>query len=134
MLAALALLAAAVRVVIPVGYMVAPADSSGGFLKLTLCGGSGGVAYLDLQTGAVSLADQGDEEGPLGDPEPSHTHAPCAFASPPPLAAAPTGPRIAGAPWAFASTPQLDRTTIEPGRGLVAPPPWSTGPPPFALT
>jgi len=111
-LAVLALLAVALKVLIPSGFMVA--QTSGGF-PLVICTGHG---PLDL-SGA-------------GDPlhgKKSSNEAPCAFSghaatTPPPslLITAATG--------LFYLAPAIDRRgDLVPGRGLAAPPPPSQGPP-----
>lgn len=119
--AALALLALLVRAIVPAGFMVAP--TKGDLLTITLCSGHGAVeALLDLDTGAIVKKGQQKPE------KPAASDAPCAFA----VAAALSPPE---APFSLAVCHMpavrapVRLASATPGRGLAAPPPWSTGPP-----
>jgi hypothetical protein len=118
--AALALLALAIRVVLPAGVM--PVHDSGRFLAIVLCTGHGTVeAVLDLHTGEV---------GDPADEAPAHESGqPCFFAataqhagpaSPPTLIAVTGG-------FALASDLLVEWPILAPR--LAAPPPWATAPP-----
>jgi hypothetical protein len=113
-LAAFALLALALKVLAPPGYMLA-AGALGG-VKVVLCTADGAV------------------EMTLGGEEPHENKAkaehPCVFA----VSAAPFTPtpgvwiRAPAAPFALARAPTKARD-LAPGRGLAAPPPPATAPP-----
>jgi hypothetical protein len=124
-LAAFALLAMAMRALLPAGYMVAPAHD-GRLVAITLCSGHGPVdAFIDLNTGAVLDGGEAPDEGPENAPGPD---APCVFATLAQLSA----PETEGAPavvarWTLAvQPPRIEQASA---RGLAAPPPWATGPP-----
>ena len=113
---ALAMLALALRVLIPSGFMVADQQTGHGGYPIVICTGHG----------ALTLAPPGDNKAPS--PK-SATHAPCAFAG----AATPVAPILSALqPSAYAlSSPVLAAVQPDqiPGRGLAAPPPPSIGPP-----
>jgi hypothetical protein len=127
LLAAFALLAFSVRALLPAGMMLAP--ERGLIVAIKLCTADGYVdALVDTGTGKVVHGDRapdndGKSTGGAG------KHPPCAFAATPAM----VGPATAAEPTAVA----FDVTTLvfapgaapSPGRGLAAPPPWSTGPP-----
>lgn len=120
----LAALALYLRVLIPTGYMVA-APQAGGLPALVICTGHG---PLVIDQGGQP-AGKGDPSAPGRDGASSH---PCTFAGglaalSPPLAAG------LALPIAFA-VPVLLRVLRDqqPGRGLAAPPPPTTGPPSIA--
>jgi len=126
-LAAFALLAIAARALVPAGYMFTPAQD-GRFITVTLCSGHGAVdAVIDLSTGAIvdpgstNYNDAPSKKSPNAD-------APCVFA----VAAALSAPeQPASLPVVF-RLPSVElplTSAVAPGRGLAAPPPWSTGPP-----
>ena len=128
-LAVLALLAVMVRAMTPAGYMMAPSRDTSETAVIMLCTGQGYVATpVDLATGKV-LTDvetqqrQHDRPGKApGD------HTPCVFAaaghlsSPEAVVAVMVSLPTTTATWA-------NTAVVTPGRGLAAPPPWSTGPP-----
>ncbi len=124
-LAAFALLALAVRALVPAGYMVAPTQN-GRFLTVALCSGQPQAhAVIDLASGAVLDADADDSAPAPGD---RSADAPCVFAAAGPSSAATMDASIAAlsrAPLRIAAI----HDAVAPGRGLAAPPPWSTGPP-----
>jgi hypothetical protein len=126
MLAAVALLAMVVRALVPAGYMFAP-DRGGDVLTVTLCSGHGAVAaVIDLQTGAVVDADAAPDDQSPG--KSSNANAPCVFASVATLAA-PEAPVTVTVALQMAPAETIASVRAAPGRGLAAPPPWSTGPP-----
>jgi len=119
MLAVLALVAIAVRVAVPSGYMAAPTDD-GRFLTIVLC--SGHEAVLDLDERRLL-----DTKDGLGDTDTLDV-SPCVFASfvsfsTPEILAELPHPRLS-----TVANPYAKRD-VNPGRGLAAPPPWPTGPP-----
>ena len=123
-LAAMALLAMALRALIPAGYMLAPENANGRFVALSLCSGHGQQdVVLDLATGELVDANGGSD-----DPQDGGAAAPCVFAAVAPLAAPEAAPAlIAAAP---AQTQHLAAPRTEAGESrLAAPPPWATGPP-----
>jgi hypothetical protein len=108
-----ALVALALLVVVPPGFMVA----GDGPARITICTGHGAVeSSLDL-SGKGAPAKRGKADSP------------CAFAGhAAPLAQAPAAPAVTAA-WTFArASNALPASQIAPGRGLAAPPP-ATGPP-----
>ncbi|WP_374572956.1 hypothetical protein [Phenylobacterium sp.] len=117
---ALAMLAVAVRVLVPAGYMPGRAGEA----AIVLCTGQGlQTVYLekDAKGGPVAPADSHSGKG--------DTHHPCAFASAAhifsPHDLAPVVPSV----WT-ADAPDLRvPAVVAPGRGLAAPPPPATGPP-----
>jgi hypothetical protein len=124
-LAAFVLLAFAVRALVPGGYMIGESPN-GRFLTITLCSSASPAdVFLDLKTGQVV------EHGDTGDqPDKSKHDAPCAFASVAHLAA-PRAPTLVNAPLRLAIVAANAADSVTPGRGLAAPPPWATGPPPL---
>ena len=125
-LAAFALLAITVRALVPAGYMFTPAQD-GRFITVTLCSAHGATeAVIDLNTGAVVDPDSTTQDDPPAN-APS-ADAPCVFAASASLVAP---EQLASLPVAFSvASVELPRTIeVAPGRGLAAPPPWSTGPP-----
>ena len=110
----LALLALAMKVAAPPGFMFAP-TSPGSPFTLMICTGHGPLILgTSHHKGGASQ---------------SKSEAPCAFAG---HAAPPTpafGPEIAVAAYAHAIQPTAIRFDLVPGRGLAAPPPPSQGPP-----
>jgi hypothetical protein len=122
-LVVLALLAMAVRAVVPAGFMLAPSHN-GDLLTVTLCSGHGPVeALMDLKTGAITPKD--------GDHTPKKStaaDAPCVFAAVAPLATPAQPPTLIVHSVMVSVAPARART-MRPGLGLAAPPPWATGPP-----
>lgn len=112
-LAALALLAMAVRALTPAGYMLAPGEIDGRFVAVTMCTGHGPVA-----------TDERNRETP----KKQDNAAPCVFAA--------AGAALAPTPDTPIETPRFASQEIAPhatqalgvGR-MAAPPPWATGPP-----
>lgn len=128
-LAAFALLAIAVRAFLPAGFMLAPAQD-GRFVSVVLCSGHTQTQMvMDLETGAILDADA-VPAGKSSDHR-SQTDAPCAFAMAAHLAPPETARALDVALAAHALEAERPFAVL-PGRGLAAPPPWSTGPPSLA--
>ena len=108
---ALALLALAVRVLVPPGYMT-PERPTAGF-SLVICTDHGLITLDDKQSS----------------PGKSKTDSPCAFAG----GMAPLQPVSAvltrSQTWAVAPARVAAQRDLAPGRGLAAPPPPAIGPP-----
>lgn len=126
-LAAFALLAMVVRALVPAGYMFAPTQDHR-FITVTLCSGHGPAeAVIDLTTGAIvdpgstNQSDEPSKKSPNAD-------APCVFAVAAALSA-PEQPASLPVVFRLASADLPRAIEVAPGRGLAAPPPWSTGPP-----
>lgn len=117
---ALALLALAIRAVLPAGVM--PVHDSDRFLAIVLCTGAGTVdAVLDLHTGEVEKS---------GDQAPAHdSGSPCFFAATAQHAGAASAPTLiaVSSGFALASDRPVERPVLAPR--LAAPPPWATAPP-----
>lgn len=126
-LTAVALLAMVVRAFVPAGFMFAPSEGQR-FITVTLCSGhESAEAVIDLITGAVVDPDSTNRDDAPSKNAPS-ADAPCVFA----VAAALSAPeQPASLPVAFrlAVADHPRASAVMPGRGLAAPPPWSTGPP-----
>lgn len=126
-LGAIALLAIFVRAIVPGGYMLAAADTPDGrFVVLQICDAHGQAASaLNLDTGElVDVADVPLKKSSDGQQD----HQPCAFAA----ATAINVPDTAAVSTVFVAASKADLpsvTYIQPGRGIPAPPPPSTGPP-----
>ncbi|WP_395646760.1 hypothetical protein [Terricaulis sp.] len=126
LLAAFAFVAIAAHALLPPGYMLS-APQQGQWVSITLCGGDDAEAQLlDVSTGAVIPAHQAPDHGDKG----AKSNGPCVFAASPAWAAPPS----AAAPATLAApvrdiAPRFVDATFLSGRGLAAPPPWSTGPP-----
>ena len=123
LLGALALIAMAVRGVIPSGYMLAPSAAPGQFLNIIVCHGDGSgyaPAVIDLKTGKRVDQDQKSGQSDTGKNTPCSYAATAHFSLP-----APAG-KLAG-PVAPAIAARLSRAFIVPGQGLVAPPPPARG-------
>ncbi|MEP7210685.1 MAG: hypothetical protein ABI740_07600 [Alphaproteobacteria bacterium] len=125
-LGALALLAMAVRAIVPAGYMLATADTAGGrYLTITLCDAHGdNQRVLDVKAGKYV-----DPSEVPANHSNKVEHAPCVFAI-----AAPAAPPAASIELIAFSAVHQDIVLavprdIRPGRGIAAPPPPSTGPP-----
>ena len=117
--AALIVLALAVRVVIPAGYM--PSSERG--FALTICAG------MDTQTVWMDKSGKLHKEDPAKGK--SVEHQPCAFAGAAMAGDAPAPElHVALAPVALA-TPVFAERGVAVGRGLAAPPPPAIGPPSF---
>lgn len=128
-LAAFALLAMVVRAIVPAGYMLAP-QQDGRFIEIVRCSGHNGQSiFFDQSTGQIVDADTVQKNKPPANPQDGG--GPCVFAA----MAAITVPEMAPAilaPYRYASLATSRGYVVTPGRGLAAPPPWSTGPPQLA--
>lgn len=129
--AAIALFAIALRALVPAGYMIAPRAEDGAVV-MALCSEHGTTQVrIDLRTGEVITAESGDAaQGPAqgDDPAAKKWSAPCVFAAAAALAPPAFGP---GVP-ARVNAPAIEASAVAhvaPGRGLAAPPPFSTAPP-----
>ena len=111
---ALALLALAIKVLVPQGYMAADHASATGF-PLVICTAGGRITL--------------DPPGEHAPAEKAKGDSPCAFAG---NITPPTPSPIALAnftAWSFAPAPLPAQPEQTPGRGLAAPPPPAIGPP-----
>jgi hypothetical protein len=120
---ALASLALFLKILIPPGYMAAPAKPDGPAFALVLCTAQGMVTLdpADHPDGAGESAPTDDDGA---------RHSPCVFAGHSLNAPAPDlrAVEIVAFP-SLADRPLIARTDVVPGRGLAAPPPPATGPP-----
>ena len=124
-LGAIALLALLVRAVVPAGYMLAAAETSGGrYLTVQMCSGHA-AQVIDLDTGKqVDPSKLAKTEKPRNDQQ----QAPCVFGGAPALGE----PVSVAEPVEFLAERDVDfgvTRDVRPGRGIPAPPPPSTGPP-----
>lgn len=127
LLVAFALLAFSVRAFLPAGMMLAP--ERGSLITIKLCTADGYVeAVMDTASGKV-VHDRGTSDGDGKSSDDSGKHLPCVFAATPALAGPATGAVLADRPFHVASVVFVTASAPVPGRGLAAPPPWSTGPP-----
>jgi len=113
-----------VRVIVPQGYMLAPADD--GLIRISVCTGYGAVEMgMDQEGRLVAIGDAPDHGKDKAKPD-----CPFAAALSPVL---PNGsiPQFVG-PRLSAAKLLPPATQVAPGRGLAAPPPPSTGPPALA--
>lgn len=121
----LALIALALRVLVPPGFMVPTAGQGVGF-PIVLCTAQGAKTFVVDQEGRLS--NPGPQ--PAGDHSPaSQPHHSCAFAGVAQALGAPQSLQIGLAGWTFAEHAFAVGTPAAPGRGLAAPPPPQTGPP-----
>ncbi|MEZ5957863.1 MAG: hypothetical protein R3C27_11710 [Hyphomonadaceae bacterium] len=125
-LAAFALVAMAVRALVPAGYMFT-AEHEGRFITVTLCSAQGAAdAVIDLTSGRVLAPHEAPaDEAPE---KPPHVDAPCVFATVAALSQPEQTPALLAA-FRIAAAVHPFSAQVSPGRGLAAPPPWSTGPP-----
>ena len=124
-LGAIALLAMLVRAIVPAGYMVAAANTSGErYLTITFCEAhTSAPRVLDLKSGRFVDPSQAPAK------QSKHTdHVPCVCATVMNMA-----PPVEGAEPAIYPVSYLAVGTVlpvvRPGEGIAAPPPPSTGPP-----
>jgi hypothetical protein len=126
-LAAFALLAMVVRALVPAGYMFTPTQDHR-LITVTLCSGHGPTELvMDLTTGAVVDPGSTNQNDAPSKNAPS-ADAPCVFAVAAALSA-PEQPASVAVAFRVASAELPRAISVAPGRGLAAPPPWSTGPP-----
>lgn len=124
LLMALALIAIAIRAVVPVGFMLSASPDR--WIVVTMCSGAGPMQMaLNLETGEHREGEAPSHE----DPSKAVHHAPCVFAAAatpaPPASVAILAPPIE----IFAEATRTFPESVSVGRGLAAPPPWATGPP-----
>ena len=130
---AVTVLAMAMRVVIPSGYMVARSDASHGLPQMVICTSQGAMAVaVDAEGHLVKTSLKPASEPSHSDPEHSDKDRPddpCAFSA---TSAAAQSANLALplAPLSFSHSAPLPLASAQrPGLGLAAPPPWTTGPP-----
>jgi hypothetical protein len=119
---AIALVAVAIRLIVPAGYMA----GDGGGPPIVLC------AAEDLMVSPASQALPGSPDGQSGDGDhstPSGGDHPCAFAGVASPITTPSSNLAAPVIWTAARTQSSSTDYAFPGRGLAAPPPPQTGPP-----
>ena len=129
----LTVLAVAMRVVIPGGYMVAHSEAANGLPQMVICTGQGAMAVaVDADGNLVKTSLTPATEPSHSDPEhsdkdrPDH---PCAFSSTT-VAAQTTNLALPPELVRFSQYAPLPLASAQrPGLGLAAPPPWTTGPP-----
>ncbi len=119
---ALAVLALAMRVLIPAGYMLSPQVAQGGLPAIVICTGHGAL------TVAVDADGQVHKSGEKAPAKSADKH-PCAFAGAAAPLDAPTGLDLGRSVFATVSTSTVVMAHQRPGLGLAAPPPPTTGPP-----
>lgn len=113
-----------VRVIVPQGYMLAPADD--GLIRISVCTGYGAIEMaMDRDGRIVAIGDAPEHGKDTAEPD-------CPFAA----ALSPVLPAVSSAQFDRQHLPLATllppSTGIVPGRGLAAPPPPSTGPPALA--
>lgn len=123
------MLAIAIKVAIPAGFMVAPQALAAGLTPIVLCTAEGNVtAFMDGDGQILAHGEQG-QVGDGQDLPGGHDGHPCTFASPGTPLAAPTANSL---PVTFLTVMKLAddvNLIVAPGLGLAAPPPPKTGPP-----
>ncbi|MFZ0266616.1 hypothetical protein [Caulobacter sp.] len=123
--ALLTVCAIAVRVLIPAGYMVAPAHGQGGLPAIVICTAQGAKTLAVDASGAV----QNDQGAPKpADGKANRDHG-CVFAGA--VTPLPVPSLTLARAEAFTTLWQIDLLVAHqrPGLGLAAPPPFKTGPP-----
>jgi hypothetical protein len=126
----IAMLALALRIVVPAGFMLTPTDATSGYLKITLCTADGNRAALMAPDGSIHDADDPDSSNKGGKDKNGMEHSACTFAGSSGYIFTP----------AFSSLTQQDYLAkpiikqslildLVPGRGLAAPPPPATASP-----
>lgn len=106
-------LALAVRVVVPSGFMLSPANG-GGLPTMVICTGDGPIHIPASGDHAPAKPDASDH---------------CAFTSAANSLAAPDATTVSTDLIAFADLREIAPVSLRPGLGLAAPPPPKTGPP-----
>lgn len=125
-LVVLAFLALAMKVLVPPGYMAAPAEAEGGApFALVLC-----TAQGPIPAAALPDAAHDDDSKVPADGDDGARHSPCVFAGHASGAAGPELLSVSAATFAAYAPPSTaERPSIAPGRGLAAPPLPARGPP-----
>jgi len=122
----LAFLAITLRALVPANYMLAPSDDDH-FITVVMCTGHGVVeTVMNTKTGAV--LDPLAEQKPKNSPGEGNAQSPCMFAIATTLWA-PEFPAVIAVAFRGPTDDFSLSVTLQPGSGLTAPPPWSTGPP-----
>lgn len=125
----LGLLAVAVRVAVPLGYMVAPQAMAAGLTPIVLCTEAGNVtAFMNADGEILSHDGEALADKDKGVPS-DHDRQTCAFAGQIVPLAAQSGLVTAVAFLVSQPTDLIPDDFASPGRGLAAPPPPKTGPP-----
>ena len=125
---AVTVLAMAMRVVIPSGYMVARSDAAHGLPQMVICTSQGAmVVAVDAEGHLVKTSLKPASKPSHQDKDrPDH---PCAFSATS-AAAQSANLTLPLAPLSFSHSAPLPLASAQrPGLGLAAPPPWTTGPP-----
>ncbi len=125
-LAALALLAMALRALLPPGFMLTPVHGGQNFLNVRLCSEHGAVDFvLDPASGVLTSKAGLKRDAPKQAPQ---SDAPCVFAAMAHMAT-PVVFAQPGMQAAFLMTFVFQPVAAPQRLGLAAPPPWATGPP-----
>lgn len=119
----LAMLALALKVVLPAGVMIDPTAARAGQMLVVLCSGDGPETAMVGPDGALIDADHDDAPASSG-----HDH-PCVFAATPAPPAPTLGPAFAAPLGGTQPSPVRAAVALAPGLGLAAPPPPATAPP-----
>ncbi len=123
------MLAIAIKVAIPAGFMVAPQALAAGLTPIVLCTAQGDVtAFMNGDGQIVAHGEQG-HAGDGQDLPGGHDGHPCTFAG---QGTALTAPSAASVAVTFVVTRKVTSDLdliVAPGLGLAAPPPPKTGPP-----
>jgi len=123
------MLAIAIKVAIPVGYMVAPQALAAGLTPIVLCTSDGNVtAFMDEGGQIVTHGDEALANDHQGLPS-DHEGSKCAFAGQGVPLAAPQAASMAVQFEGAVSPTAIQPSFVAPGLGLAAPPPPKTGPP-----
>ena len=125
---AVTVLAMAMRVMIPSGYMVASSEAAHGLPQMVICTGQGAMAVAVDAEGHLVKTSLKPASKPSHQDKDRPDH-PCAFSATS-AAAQSASLALPLAPVRFShSAPQPLASAQRPGLGLAAPPPWTTGPP-----
>ena len=125
----LAVMAIAIKVAIPLGFMVGTPAAATGLIPIVLCTATGDVTAFMDSAGAIhqSAAEAKGTSGPDGDQD--HDASGCHFAGQLVPLTAPSHDFLTIRFPAYALMGPAHRTDSAPGLGLAAPPPPKTGPP-----
>jgi hypothetical protein len=125
----LAVMSIAIKVAIPLGFMVGTPAGASGLIPIVLCTTSGDVTAFMDSAGAIhhSAAEAERTSGPDGDKD--HDAGGCHFAGQLVPLTAPFHDLLTIRFPAYALSGPVRRIDSAPGLGLAAPPPPKTGPP-----
>ncbi|CAN7312606.1 hypothetical protein LJR225_001738 [Phenylobacterium sp. LjRoot225] len=123
---ALAVIALAMRVLVPGGFMVAPQTVQGGLPTLVICTGQGAMTVAVDTDGQVRKL---GKKAPAKPADKSQGRHPCAFAGVAAPLTAPIAHAVTGPAFATVGDTAAAFAYQRPGLGLPAPPPPTTGPP-----